>query len=189
MKKLALASALIALVMFYVGCKKRNVVEYDLTYSTDFTFSALTVTPGVNYFWTPVVTDISNSLDNNKLNGNIVGDIRCTGFNMKLKGPAGANISIMKDYEFFMTAGTQKEVRVAHCKPWVDGVVTTQTVINSAPSTSTATPVRMKIDSTNLKNYFLEPLINVKLKVYPTNTLSATYTVNATYTVHVKGID
>lgn len=189
MKKLALASALIALVMFYVGCKKRNVVEYDLTYSTDFTFSALTVTPGVNYFWTPVTTNISTSLDNNKLNGNIVGEVTCTAFNMTLKGGGSPNISIMKDYEFFMTAGTQKEVRVAYCSPWVDGVVTTQTVISSAASTSTAMPVSMKIGGSNLKNYFMEPLINMKMKTYPTNTLSSTYTVNATYTVHVKGIE
>ncbi len=192
MKKITIGIAGLALVSatIFLGCKKkRSTVEYDLNYSTNFVFSAGTVTTGVNYIWTPVTTNIQSSLDANKLNGNIVGEITCTAFNMNIKGPTGANVSVLKDYEFYMAAGTQKEVRVAYCQPWASGVVTTQTAISSTASTGTATPITMQIEGTNLKNYFLESAVKVKMKTYPTATVSAsTYTVNATYTVHVKGI-
>jgi len=177
------------------GCKKkRAIVEWDMPYSSTFVFGnsgVNTATAGLNYF-TPasqLVTNIGTSLDNNRVNGNIVGEVKLTNFSMNIKGPSGTNISILKDYEFTMAAGTQPEVRIAYCQPWASGVTTTQTYIPLGPSTNTSVPVTFNLEDKNLKNYFMEPNINIKLKTWSQNTVTATYTVSTTYTVHVKGIE
>jgi hypothetical protein len=177
------------------GCKKkRAIVEWDMNYSTSYVFgsnsSPNTMTAGVNNFTaSPVVTNISTSLENNRVNGNIVGEITLTNFSMNIKGPSGTNVKACKEYEFWMQAGTQKDVRVAYCNPWPSGTTTTQTVITLGPSTNTAMPVAFNLEGTNLKNYFLESNINMKMKAWADYTVASTYTVNATYTVHVKGIE
>lgn len=193
MKKITLFTVCIAIVStaIFLGCKKKRItVEYDMNYSTSYVLTPATTTIGTNYFWTPVTTNIGSSLDNNKMNGNIVGEITLTNFSMNIKGPSGTDVRVLKAYEFWMKAGTQKEVRVAYCKPWVSDVpTTTLTTIAISPTTGVAPPIVMKLEGTNLKNYFLESRIDCKFKTWPTNTLSATYTINTTYTVHVKGIN
>jgi hypothetical protein len=209
MKKVILFSLLSLTAIFYSGCKKRSIVEFDMNYSTDFVVAAGTATPGVNYYWSTFNTDISKQLDNYKLNGNIVGEVTCDFFEVKVKGSSGANLNVMKDYEFFVDAGEQKEVRMAHCSPWMSPTPT-QTIMSSASISTTINPVQIKIDGEscetdgvsiancpladrkydlNLKNYFMEPNIQMKMKVYPHTTVPTTYTLTATFRVHVKGIE
>lgn len=185
---LSVAVVLVVAITALAGCRKnRQIVEFDMPYSTDFVFSAATVTSGVNYVHTNVNTDIATYMTQNNMNGNLVGSATCTNFNLKLKGPAGKNLNVMSDYEFFMLAGYQKEVRVAHISPWINGTTPTQTLITSSNTNSMLST--LKIDGSNLKNYFLENIIDMKMKAYPTNTLVGSYTVTADYTVHVKGIE
>lgn len=208
MKKIGLTALLAIIVIAYSGCKKRNIVEYNTSYSTEYVVAAGTATPGVNYYWATINTDIANQFTTNKLNSNIVGEIYCTFFEAKIKGPAGANFNLMKDYEFFLDAGDQKEVRFAHCTPWMSPTPT-QTIMSSASISTTVNPVQIKVDglscssggqtascteadlknSNNVKNYFIEPTVRMKMKVYPHNTVPATYTIAVNFKLHVKGIE
>lgn len=209
MKKIAIATVLCAVILMYAGCKKRNIVEYDTNYSTEFVIAAGTATPGINYYWANINTDVASQFASKNLNSNIVGEITCRFFEAKIKGPAGVNFNVMKDYEFFLNAGEQKEVRFAHCTPWMSPTPT-QTIMSSASVSTTLNPVQIKVDglgcssdngtvascteanltnSNNVKNYFIEPTVRMKMKVYPHNTVPTTYTVAVNFKLHVKGIE
>lgn len=309
MKKITIVALLISIALFYSGCKKRNVVEFDMNYTTDFEIAAGTATAGVNYYYSSFNTNIASYFDQNKVNSNIVGEITCRFFEAKVKGPSSVKMNVMKNYEFFLDAGQQKEVRITHCSPWLDDMANSNgtqsimsssltlcqlytitysgtyssgnlginitgdagtatysvpfatnlsttmdnliTAINNANSKLVASKVsgtaiavkakypsikfqipstvsgssgtftsvlttpfssHMKIDgescdsgsdvpfitecptadrkySNNLKNYFIEPSIRMKMKVYPHTTVPTTYTITATFQVHVKGIE
>lgn len=207
MKKIAIVSLLLVAALAYVGCKKKTIVEYDADYTTEFVVAAGTATPGVNYYWASFNTDIASQFAQRNLNSNNVGEITCRFFELKVKGPTGANMNVMKDYEFFLNAGDQKEVRMAYCSPWM-AAIGTQTIMSSASIATTINPVQIKIEgeacksegvglsdctekvyNKNLKNYFIEPTIRMKMKVYPHTTVPTTYTLTANFRVHVKGIE
>ena len=191
------------IAFLYFGCEKpRPVEEFDLTpYTSDFVIAPATFTPGVNDIYSTVYPNIGPIWDAHKLNSNIVGDIYLTAFNFKISSPAGQNLNFSKNYEFFMQAGNQKEVRIGSIDPWMSPTPT-QTIISSSIVTSTAAPVRIKINgdcmpdqttctsykSINLKNYFIENSIQVRMRATFSNTIATTVTITASYSVHVKGI-
>lgn len=201
MKKVIISSLLIVTGLVYFGCKKKSIVEFDIPYTTDFVISASTTTPGVNYYYSDITTNVASHFEQNNLNSNIVGEYTCTMLELKVKGPGGAKLNAMKNYEIFLNAGSQKQVRFAHISPWME-MVPTQTIVSSSAISTTISPVIMKLDgfkkdeesgeisnSNNVKNYFIEPTVTMKLKAYPHNTVSTTYTLTANFILHVKGIN
>lgn len=190
MKKAAIASVLIIASLFYVGCKKRSTVEFDVTYSTDFIMTPTTVTVGLNKIpsngW--VTTGMGTKLDNNNINGNLVGEIKITDFNLTVKSSSGVKLAKNKNYDFYIVAGEQNPVRVANCSPWFGASTTTLQTTASSSNTNPAL-VTMKITEANLKNYFLESRINMTMHSWTDNLPTTTYTLTADYKVHVKAIE
>jgi len=203
MKKVILSTlALACMVFVYMGCKKpRPIVEFDIPYSSDFVVTAATFTPGVNDYYTTVIPNISTQWAANNVNSDIVGEMCCTNFNFQIKSPVGQNLNFANDYEFFMLAGDQNEVRMNHIDPWMNPTPT-QTMVSSAVSTSTAQPVRSRIDGdctlsgqtctsfkgVNMKNYFIQNSIRFRMRASFSSTITSDVTITATYTMHVKAI-
>jgi hypothetical protein len=190
MKKIVIAATLIMAVMIYSGCRKRAIVEFDMPYTSTFVLSTSSATAGINRIPATggLTTKIDDYLTNNRLNGTIVGEAKITAFNLKVTSPTTGQLNVMKNYDIYMAAGIQKKVRVAHCSPWINKSSTQSVLMSSNTSTALAT---MKIDGSNLKNYFLEPVIDLSLECYREtfNPLISNYTLTADYTVHVTGIE
>ena len=111
MKKIILSAVVLGcFATLYFGCKKaRPIKEFDLSFTNDIVVSAASFTPGVNDYYATITPNIGPQLDANSMNSDIVGEIYCTNFNFKIKSPALQNLNFSSNYEFFMTAGDQKE--------------------------------------------------------------------------------
>ncbi len=204
MKRVIISILILPLIAcLYFGCEKpRPVEEFDLSpYATDFIITPATFTPGVNDIYSTLYPMIGPIWDAHKLNSNIVGDVYLTAFNFKISSPVGQNLNFCKCYDFYMQAGNQKEVRIGTIDPWISPTPT-QTIISSSIVTTTAAPVRIKINgdcvpdqisctsykSVNLKNYFIENSIRVRMRATWSTSIATNVTITATYSVHVKGI-
>lgn len=191
MKKIAIFSLFVAAALIYVGCKKRATKEFDLTFTADYLYSPTTFTADGLYKltstggWTS--TNISAALDGQGINGNIVGEMKISRFDIKVKTPSAVKLPQNDNYNFYMVAGDQKKVRVAHTSP--DFGASTASLQTTASSTNTdAKLVGVTIDGTNLKNYLLESKVNLTLESWGRKPTTS-YTVTADYTVHVTAIE
>lgn len=191
MKRIAIASLLIVAVLTYVGCKKRATKEFDLTFTADYLYSATTLTVDGLYKlsstggWTS--TNISAELDKQGINGNIVGEMKITRFDIKVKTPSTVKLAQNDNYNFYMIAGDQKKVRVAHTSP-IFGAPTASLQTTATSTNTDGTKVGVTIDGSNLKNYLLESKVNMTLESWGRKPTTS-YTLTADYTVHVTAIE
>lgn len=191
MKKIALTSLIIAAALVYSGCKKRAMKEFNLVFTADYVYTPGTITSGLNKLssqggWTS--TNVSAALDREGINGNIVGEMKVTQFDIKVKTPSTVKLAKNANYSFYLTAGEQKKVRIAKSSP--DFGAATASLQTTASSTNKdASLVGINIDDVNLKNYFLQPKVNMTLESWTDNLPTSTYTITADYTVHVTAIE
>jgi hypothetical protein len=191
MKKIALGLALMIAALVQIGCKKRAMKEFDLVFTADYLYAPGTTTVGLNKMtsqggWSS--TNVGAALDREGINGNIVGEMKVSRFDIKVKTPSTVKLSKNLNYDFYLVAGEQKKVRIANSYP--DFGVATASLQTTASSTNTdINLVGMKIDNVNLKNYFLQPKVNMTLESWTDNLPTSTYTITADYTVHVTAIE
>ncbi len=177
MKKVLIPTVVILMAALYFGCaKKKEVIEFDVAYSTDLAIPTLTT--GVTYTFTSpdVMTAIGEKLASNGTNADRVGEVYYKDFSLAVKTPSAGNVGFIKWTKFFINAVKQPEQQVAW--RYNEG---SYTISPTAKSTT------LRLNEPNLKNRFMENSVYFK---YYLESLTATspMTLTAMHTIHVKAI-
>jgi hypothetical protein len=179
MKK-ALIPVLVVLVsVFYFGCaKKKTLVEFDIPYTWTMAVPAQTMDATATFTTPAYSTNIGEHLSKNGTNGNLVGEIRCTSFNIAATPTtsSGPNLSYIRSIKFYVNAQGQPEIQNAFL--YSSGN-------DSIKPTDKSTA--LKINDNNLKNRFMENAVYYKVKLDSRSNMPAS-TITITQNIHVKAI-
>ncbi len=178
MKKIYISTAIILSVALYLGCaKKKSNLEFDITYKTDIAIPTYTA---ANQTYTiisnDIPTNINDELAKNGTDGDLVGEMKYTQFDVAVKTPTIQSANFIKQMKFYINAYNQPELQVAFKYNEKQ-----DTIKPTDKSTS------FVINESNLKNRFMENSIYFKIKCMTTYPTSPT-TITVTHKVHVKAI-
>lgn len=178
MRKLFIPTALILMAVLYFGCKKKKTnVEFDVQYTTDIAIPTYSM---ANETFTFVTNDISTNfeseLSKNNTTADLVGEVKCTKFEVAIKTPTASSANFIKQMRFYVNATNLPEQQVAAKYNDVK-----DTILPTAKSTS------FKINDVNLKNRYMLPKFYYKVKLMNAYIIPST-TITLTHNVHVKAI-
>ena len=178
MKKVFIPTLIILMAAFYFGCKKKKTnVEFDVTYTTDMVVPTYSATQETYTFVTnDILTNISSELSNHNTTADLIGEVKCTKFDVAIKTPTAGSVSFIKQMRFYINATNLPEQKVAY--KYNDK---NDTIMPTAKSTS------FKLNSANLKNRYMLPSFYYKVKLMTAYNPGST-TITVTHNVHVKGI-
>lgn len=178
MKKVFIPGIIILMATLYFGCsKKKTIVEFDIPYSTDIAIPTYTAA-GQTYtiITNNILTNINDELSKNGTNGNLVGEMKYTKFDVAVKTPTTQSANFIKQMKFYINAVNEPELQVAFKYNEKN-----DTIKPTDKSTS------FHINESNLKNRFIENSVYFKIKLMPSYIPPST-TITVNHTIHVKAI-
>jgi hypothetical protein len=162
------------------GCnkKKKEIVEWDITYSGDFVFSDTLKAWQTKEVKARVNSNIDTYLQAHDTRNEYIGEAICSRVTVSVKGPASKDLSILNGAKVKLWATRQAEAGLGQR-------------YNAGPDTikPSVKQIDLKPNMPNLKNHVMEPFFDVKLAVTTRTTTPPTLTLTTTFTVHVKGIN
>ncbi|MBP7808811.1 MAG: hypothetical protein KA163_05930 [Bacteroidia bacterium] len=177
MKKLFIPTLIILVATLYFGCaKKKTNVEFDIPYSYTIAVPSLTMDVPTTFTTPSFVTNIAEQLSKNGTNSDLVGEMKCTSFNIAVTSPtigAGSNLSYIRWIKFYVNAINQPEIQSAFI--YNDNIPVT------------ATTTALNINDNNIKNRFVENSVYYTVKIDPKASNPAS-TITVTHNIHVKAI-
>jgi hypothetical protein len=178
MKKVFIPTVIILITAFYFGCKKKKTnVEFDVQYTTDIIVPTYSVAQETYSFVTnDILTNMSSQLSNNNTTADLVGEVKCTKFDVSVKTPTTGSVDFIKQMRFYINATNLPEQQVAY--KYND---TNDTIMPGAKTTS------FKLNDPNLKNRYMLPSFYYKIKLMTAYNPGST-TITVTHNVHVKAI-
>jgi hypothetical protein len=187
-KFIVLAAA--SLMLCFAACKKqKQVVEFDVTLSGDYVIPANTL---VSYTTTPIVTRINTNIESKLQTFNTksewIGEAKPTGVTVSVKAPATQDLNFIRDINVKVNASQQVEAQIgyrwnARSKDENGNWVTTDSIM---PGVKT---INLNLNEPNLKNYVMQPYVDVKMNLTPNKNVTPSMTLTTTFTLHVKGIN
>lgn len=175
MKKLTLL-ALLAVVL--VSCNKKEIIEFEMPYTTDIVLPVTTFTGGTTSTFTTqnIWTKAGETFDAKGTNSDIVGTITFKDMSLSIKTPTTTSLNWINNIRFYMQAEGQPELEVA--SRYNTGADTIK------PGTKTIT---LNFTDANVKNRLVENAIKYKIKILPYSVPPAT-TITLTHNFNVKAI-
>lgn len=189
MKKLLFPTVIILMAALYFSCsKKKTYLEFDVPYTTDIAIPTMTVGETLTLTTQNIKTYISDELSKNGTNGNLVGEVKYTKFDIAVKTPttAGTDLSFIRWIKFYINVTNLPEQQVAYKYNQSKTAGPNNTIINDTikPGDKSTT---LHYNDPNLKNRFMENGFYFK---YGISALKATgpMTITVTHNAHFKAI-
>ncbi len=178
MKKLALSFVVASLLLLTYSCNKREIIEFDMPYSTDIVLPVSSFTAGTMHTFTTqsIWTKAGELFDAQGTNSDIVGEITYTKFNLAIKTPTTGNFNWLDQIRFFAQAEGQPDLEVA-----------SKYDTGSDSISFNAKSFELNFTDANMKNRFVENAIKYEIKLLPRN-VPVTTTLTLTHNLHVKAI-
>jgi hypothetical protein len=158
--------------------KKKEIVEWDITYSGDFVISDTLKAWQTKEVKTRVNSNIDTYLQAHDTRAEFIGEATCTRVTVSLKAPASKDLSVLNGAKVRLWATRQAEAGLGQ-----------RYNVGSDTIKPSVKQIDLKPNMPNLKNHVMEPFFDVKLSVTTHTNVVPTLTLNTTFTVHVKGIN
>ncbi|HWY09987.1 MAG TPA: hypothetical protein VN026_01620 [Bacteroidia bacterium] len=188
MKKVLFPAVIILITALWLSCaKQKTTVEFDIPYSTDIAIPSMTVGNTYTFNTPSVMTNINDELSKNGTNGNLIGEVKYTQFDIAVKSPTvGQTLSFIRSVKFYIDVPTLPEQQVAYKYNQSKTAGPNGTTINDTikPTDKSTT---LHYNDPNLKGRFMETGIYFKYQIDPIYS-TPPMTITVTHVVHVKGI-